>query len=417
MPVHLNLLIAASYALFAAAVAVAVPSQAVPTPYLLGGLVVLAGALAHVLLLRHFRDRDAREELAYLNAAYRDLKSEIDALRIGMARAHVELRDARAQTEKAGGPAMSEIVAEVRVLQSLIERLHLSRQEAVEAKPAANEETPPAAAVAGAARPTVLRPLRPPVPAVATGLDEAQILDIVRDGLRADRIDLFLQPVLSLPQRKRRFYECYSRIRTADGTMITPEQYIAVAAREGLLDAIDNMLLFRCVQLVRKARLKHRDVGFFCNISPGNLSDKDFFTDFVEFMAQNAELAPHLFFEFAQADAKRFDATILKQLAFLANYGFRFSLDRVSDLRLDLRELKERRFAFVKLDAAFLLESIHGEKPVLDLHLLKGALDRAGLDLVVEKVERDQQLIELLDYQIDYAQGFLFGEPRPSREI
>ncbi|HEY6335937.1 MAG TPA: EAL domain-containing protein, partial [Alphaproteobacteria bacterium] len=107
----------------------------------------------------------------------------------------------------------------------------------------------------------------------------------------------------------------------------------------------------------------------------------------------------------------------LRQLGYLANYGFRFSLDRVSDLRLDVRALRERYFNFVKLDTALVLKAIRGEKPTLDLRALKGALDRTGLDLIVEKVESEQSLIELLDYQLDYAQGFLFGEPRPSREI
>jgi cyclic-di-GMP phosphodiesterase TipF (flagellum assembly factor) len=83
------------------------------------------------------------------------------------------------------------------------------------------------------------------VPRVITDADEATVLEIVREGLRNNRVDLFVQPVVSLPQRKHRHYECFSRIRAADGAMITPEQYLAIAEREGLIGAIDNMLLFR----------------------------------------------------------------------------------------------------------------------------------------------------------------------------
>ena len=34
----------------------------------------------------------------------------------------------------------------------------------------------------------------------------------------------------------------------------------------------------------------------------------------------------------------------------------------------------------------------------------------------VEKIETEKQLVELLDFNIDYGEGFLFGEPRRSDE-
>ena len=43
------------------------------------------------------------------------------------------------------------------------------------------------------------------------------------------------------------------------------------------------------------------------------------------------------------------------------------------------------------------------------------ALRSAGVNLVVEKLESEAVLLELLDFQVDYGQGYLFGEPRLSR--
>ena len=87
--------------------------------------------------------------------------------------------------------------------------------------------------------------------------------------------------------------------------MILPEQYIALAERAGLITAIDNMLLFRCIQLVRKIHNRNQDIDFFCNLSPHTLVDEDFFNDFVAFLEGNQELAQHLVFEFAQGDFAR----------------------------------------------------------------------------------------------------------------
>src|SRR3546814_8510470 len=72
--------------------------------------------------------------------------------------------------------------------------------------------------------------------------------------------------------------------------MILPEQYIAVAEREGIVSAIDNMLLIRCIQLVRKIQNRGEKLDFFCNISSHTLGDDAFFGDFVAFLESNRDL-------------------------------------------------------------------------------------------------------------------------------
>ena len=246
---------------------------------------------------------------------------------------------------------------------------------------------------------------------VKTGLNDAQVLDIVREGLKRDRVDLFLQPIVSLPQRKPRFYECFSRIRAEDGSMILPEQYIEVARRDGSLSAIDNMLLFRCIQLVRKAQRHKHNLGFFCNISVHTLVDRAFFREFIEFMADNRELASQLTFEFAQEDIAAHWQDVSQDLYALARLGFYFSMDRVTRLDFDPQELAKRHFKFVKVDAAQILK-----EPALAVRALKRDMDRNAIDMIVEKIEHEGELVELLDHSIDFGQGYLFGEPRLSKD-
>ena len=49
----------------------------------------------------------------------------------------------------------------------------------------------------------------------------------------------------------------------------------------GLTSTIDNMLLFRCVQIVRKLAKQDRRIGIFCNLSARSLSDETFFPQFL----------------------------------------------------------------------------------------------------------------------------------------
>jgi cyclic-di-GMP phosphodiesterase TipF (flagellum assembly factor) len=263
-------------------------------------------------------------------------------------------------------------------------------------------------------RPVPLNEPKDTLPPIARGLDDAAILNIMREGLETNRVDLVLQPIVSLPQRRRCHYEAFTRIRDRNGQMLVPDQYIGVAEREGLITAIDNMMLFRCVQLVRRSQAQNRNqsVAFFCNISAHSLTDRHFFSNFVEFMADNAALAPNLIFEFPYATFANRDLDIERHLRQLASFGFRFSVDQASSMNLDYPDLMRHRFKYVKMDAMTVLKEMRAPTMGVTAEELKRVVDRHGMDLIVEKIESEPMLLELLDLRIDYGQGYLFGEPR-----
>ncbi len=397
-----HLFIAAAYFLLALAVALVLPSFApgisTAAGFIAGGVVLVAGALAHEVWAR----LDASEISEY---RIDNLRTEVERLRVdnmrldGAIAALVEGGDSKAKKD------LDRVVSEVRVLQSLIEQV--STRASAPPKPVAEA----------------------PAPRGEDGLDDGQLLDIVREGLKRDRVDLYLQPIVSLPQRKTRFYECFSRIRDEQGRVVLPERYLEVARREGFVGAIDNLLLFRCVQLVRRAQSRNHNVGFFCNISANTLADRAFFSDFVDFLASNVELSRNLIFEFSQEDVDAHGAEIDEYISRLGRLGFFFSLDRVRDLaKLDIQGLGRKRFKYIKIDAAQLLDrekavpasdSEDAAAPAIigvNVAALKRVLDVHGIDLIAEKIETEQDLVELLDYRIDYGQGYLFGEPRISKD-
>src|SRR5690606_8962278 len=122
----------------------------------------------------------------------------------------------------------------------------------------------------------------------------------VHAAVRQDRIDMFMQPIVNLPQRKLRFYEMFSRIRIKPGVHLPAEQYIEVAMRQDLVPVIDNLLLLRGLQMIRDTEEENFNRAFFCNITTLTLGDPKFMGDLVEFIAQNRTLAPRLVFELGQ---------------------------------------------------------------------------------------------------------------------
>ncbi len=178
----------------------------------------------------------------------------------------VATHDARLADLQAAPAALAPAPIDRRPPPSLPASRHRFRAEPVAAVPVA--------AGAGRGRSSRLRRpnCRPPVRSRARAPTRSR--PSCKSAIDNNRIDLYLQPVVTLPQRKVRYYEAMTRLRTEDGTLILPSDFLAHAEKSGLIPRIDNVQLFRCVQVLRRLLLKNREIGLFCNVSVATLNDR-----------------------------------------------------------------------------------------------------------------------------------------------
>jgi cyclic-di-GMP phosphodiesterase TipF (flagellum assembly factor) len=247
------------------------------------------------------------------------------------------------------------------------------------------------------------------------GMSREELAMAIRSAVDAARIDLYLQPIVTLPQRKVRYYEALTWLRTEDGDSITPGHYKEIAEAQALAPRIDNILMFRCVQVVRRLLLKNRDIGLFCRISSSTLNDPGLFPQISQFMDANRAIAPSLIFELDQAAWRSMGPLEQESLAALREFGFRFSMGSVGDLYMEPRELADRGIRFVRVPAPLLLGTT--PTPVGDIHAadLSDLLNRFGIALIAEQIDAENQVVDLLDYDLRFGQGPLFSPPRPVR--
>ncbi|WP_372397502.1 EAL domain-containing protein [Azospirillum sp. HJ39] len=368
---------------------------------LAGGMVVLAGALAHETATRLGRERAAGRRIARLNGRVEELARLLEQ--------RIAAESVAQGIQPDDGARYDAVMQEVRLLQSLVARLTERR---APRPPAPSVDRRPPGATAGAPPEAATRPVPSSIRPSSVPLDDAAVLEAVHEALKADRIDIYLQPIVSLPQRKHRFYEVFSRVRAADGSQIMPDRYLDIAEREGLIATIDNLLLVRCVQLIRETERRQHAIGFFANISAATLADADFMRQFLHMMTQNQALVPKLVFELSQHDLGAGGAVTMGILSQLARLGFRFSMDQVTDLAIDLDRLLRHEFRCIKLDRALVLDPANAGR----IGELRRRCAAEGIDLIVEKIETENQLVEVLDTGFDFGQGYLFGEPRLSRK-
>ena len=250
------------------------------------------------------------------------------------------------------------------------------------------------------------------------------LLQTIHEALAENRVDLYLQPIVSLPQRRTIFYESFTRLRAADDRVMMPAEYLSIAEGEGLVPAIDNLLLFRCAQIVRRLARQDRKVGVFCNVALSSLGDETFFPQFLDFLSENRDLNQALIFELGQAVFDARGAVEARNMAKLADLGFRFSIDKVQTLDLDFADLQRSDVKFVKIAADLLVEQLLDPDAAPALPSLRdiqaadfAALTRRyGIEVIAEKCETERQIVDVLELDVSMGQGHLFGEPRAIKE-
>ena len=326
------------------------------------------------------------------------------------------------------------LAAEIEELSTLVKQLadSVAAHEAAlnaERRPAAAEPRPAVNGAAAAAAPepaiATAAPLPPPATAAPdapperkiaafAGLDRDGIIAAIATAIDASKIELYLQPVVTLPQRKVRYYEALSRLKADNGDLVAAGDFLPYAEAGALMPKLDHLSALRCVQVVRRLLLKNRDIGLFCNVSGATLTDSGF-PKFLEFMEANRAIAPSLVFEFTQSAVRAMGPIEHESLAALAERGFRFSIDNLTDLRVEARELNERGFRFVKAPATLLFNRVGVASTDIHPADFSDLLGRFGIDLIADRIETESTVVDLLDYDVRFGQGFLFSPPRPVR--
>jgi len=379
------------------------------------GFAVLMALVAYVTIAARLRDRaDATEMIAGLSRTSGDMTRQL--AEFGRRLNAMDNRVERAFERSGEGP--QPLVSDLAELSSQVKELAGSVAAHDAALSAAGGRREPAgAANLGPADDAVAAAAREVSGARAVRrvdafgrLDKDGIIALVRDGIDAGRIDLYLQPIVTLPQRNVRYYEAMSRLKAESGEVIAAGDFIPYAEAGSLMPALDHMTVKRCVQVVRRLLLKNRDIGLFCNLSSATLTDSGF-PQLLEFLEANRAIGPSLIFEFTQKATRAMGPAEHESLAALAERGYRFSMDNLVDLDVEPRELRERGFRFIKVPAAVLLGGNGAVRPAD----LAGMLGGPGLDLVAERVESESIAAALIEAGLRFGQGNLFAPPRPVR--
>jgi EAL domain-containing protein (putative c-di-GMP-specific phosphodiesterase class I) len=237
----------------------------------------------------------------------------------------------------------------------------------------------------------------------------------IENALHAERFELFLQPICSLHDNVGlSHFEVLLRLRTANGSLAEPKEFLARAAQQRLMPSIDRWVVRTLLVWLSKNRTLWARVPavFSINLSAQSMTDEDF-VSYVEACVIKSGLPPQaLCFDITERFAASGSIAMADSLKRLEALGCEVALDDFGANPPSYGYLRSVPAHYFKIDSS-LVEAAPTDRVARAMiaAIVRMAGD-LGVQTVAESVESDVELQAVRSLGVDFAQGYLLGKPK-----
>lgn len=234
---------------------------------------------------------------------------------------------------------------------------------------------------------------------------------LIKDALRDDGFTLVYQPIVSIAEHKQDYYEVLLRMSDKSGEILTPESFLPVAERFGLLAEIDSWVITRALNALAKLRRQGHDIVFSINLSGQALTDPSVIELIKNTLTANDLPPSAVIFEITEQTAVRHIDKARDLAQQLIDLGCRFAIDDFGVGFSSFDYLKRVPASLIKIDKSF-IENLPTE--LVDQFMVRAIAQvgkALGKEVVAGFVQNEATLALLKTYGVDFVQGYHLGKP------
>ena len=243
--------------------------------------------------------------------------------------------------------------------------------------------------------------------------DDAYWAPIIRQALKNSDFCLYYQPVLDIRNGDISGFEVLIRMLGQNNEVITPNSFIPVAERMGLIHEIDLWVISTAFKQLEAISAAGRQISFNINLSSHAFEIRTFLP-FIREILENTVIDPaRITFEITETTAiANYEKT--REMAIkLKEMGFSLALDDFGSGFNSFNHLKQLPVDYIKIDGGFISNMINDSVDQTLVRSITEVAKTLGKKTVAEFVLNQATLDLLKQYEIDYAQGYYIGEPTP----
>ncbi|MBP3487375.1 MAG: GGDEF domain-containing protein [Roseburia sp.] len=241
----------------------------------------------------------------------------------------------------------------------------------------------------------------------------------VAAAIRDKSFEVYYQPVYSLREKRIVSLEALVRLHDEELGYISPEEFIPLAERDGNIIHIGAQVLEECCRFLSRHVLSNLSLGIrtvHVNISMAQCLQQNL-TETIAPVLEKYHIPPSMLtLEITERTAITTPERMLRHMKELGKMGVSFAMDDYGSGNANCSYLIRFPFQEIKIDKAIVWAAFEDEKARIVLENEIKTIQRLGIPLVIEGVERREQSEMAEKLGVDYIQGYYYGRPLPEQE-
>lgn len=248
--------------------------------------------------------------------------------------------------------------------------------------------------------------------------EDKSIEKAVKLAMDRDELMVYYQPIYSVSQGKYNSAEALVRIKDSELGWISPEKFIPIAEKNGLIVEMGDMILEKVCRFIRDFNLKDTCIEYIeVNISPVQLVQADF-VDRVKHILEKYDVSPsQINMEITETATLSGAAIVTDNINRLVEYGINFSLDDYGSGNANIDYINNMPFSLIKIDKFIVWDAFKNEKAGITLEYTVGMLNALKLHIVAEGVETEEMKEHLKKVGCHYMQGWYYSKAVSDEEF
>jgi diguanylate cyclase (GGDEF)-like protein len=249
-------------------------------------------------------------------------------------------------------------------------------------------------------------------------IDKFNLLQQIRLALKEQQFQLFYQPKVDLASGVITGAEALVRWPQADGSVISPLEFIPLCEESGLIVELGHWVLQEaCRACQRWQQLGYNGITVAVNLSSVQFRD-GLLEQSVQQALKDAGLpAAALELELTESLLIGEALNIQQQLDQLSSLGLTFAIDDFGTGYSNLGYLRRFNATTLKIDKSFISSLCMSKRDEPLVQAIVQLAKSLGLNTVAEGVEDAQTLLKLQQMGCDEAQGYFWSPPLPEADF
>ena len=237
------------------------------------------------------------------------------------------------------------------------------------------------------------------------------IEEIIDNAMNKEGLTVYYQPIYSV--KKKRFVSAEALLRLNDEEYghISPELFIPVAEKNGVIHKIGSFVLEEVCRFIASEEYKQLGLEYIeVNLSVAQCMRSDLAKEITELLKKYHLRPDQINLEITETAASSSQNIMMENIRKLSEAGIPFSLDDFGTGYSNMRRMTTLPLALVKLDKTF---TDLQDNPKLESVVRNSVQMIKDMDMkiVVEGIETEEMAKFFSDLQCDYIQGFYYSKP------